>query len=269
MFCPKCGKELKDGALFCAFCGTRIQNEPQNTSQGQQQTGVSGARQKGNSTAGIAIIVTAVLAVIVGAIVAGFLIVNAKPSEKRIRKAIDDFGKANSCKIDITVEVPSMVGVVEAKIKGEMDGEIVHRVTTASAFGVKNETEEYFVGEYKYTLDGDDWVKEPKESSDSSDASDAGSLEDYYDSFIIESIEKGDDSITVKGTVDILFGEFDDAEIPGSLEMNYKLKLDKRCKIKTVEMEADDVSSEISKMVIRIYDVNKTEIELPEGLDTE
>lgn len=25
MFCPKCGKELKDGAKFCPNCGAKIQ----------------------------------------------------------------------------------------------------------------------------------------------------------------------------------------------------------------------------------------------------
>ena len=37
MFCPKCGKELPDGALFCAGCGAKLEAAPQAAEQPQYQ----------------------------------------------------------------------------------------------------------------------------------------------------------------------------------------------------------------------------------------
>ena len=31
MFCPNCGKELKDGSVFCSKCGYDIKNKKANT----------------------------------------------------------------------------------------------------------------------------------------------------------------------------------------------------------------------------------------------
>lgn len=35
MFCPKCGKKIKDGAAFCAFCGMRIASQPDSGAEAQ------------------------------------------------------------------------------------------------------------------------------------------------------------------------------------------------------------------------------------------
>ena len=50
MFCQNCGKELPDGAKFCAFCGTVISIEPQQT-QKQKPSDVSTPDQSNDNTA--------------------------------------------------------------------------------------------------------------------------------------------------------------------------------------------------------------------------
>lgn len=50
-FCPKCGKELKEGAQFCASCGAQIGNPNQNVNMNNNTTQVPG--QKSKMVAGI------------------------------------------------------------------------------------------------------------------------------------------------------------------------------------------------------------------------
>lgn len=41
MYCPKCGKENVDGAVFCGSCGNKIEIQPTNINEAPVETPVS------------------------------------------------------------------------------------------------------------------------------------------------------------------------------------------------------------------------------------
>lgn len=49
MFCPNCGKEISDDAIFCGFCGAKIENETVN----QQQPETESNQTENNQTANV------------------------------------------------------------------------------------------------------------------------------------------------------------------------------------------------------------------------
>lgn len=49
MFCPNCGKEISDDAMFCGFCGAKIENETVN----QQQPEIANNEAVNNETANV------------------------------------------------------------------------------------------------------------------------------------------------------------------------------------------------------------------------
>lgn len=81
MFCPKCGKEVKDGAMFCAYCGAPVEKKPAGMGSrpvtggigeilafGAQSGGSSGPENTGNPKNRLVIIgaVAAVMLITVG-----------------------------------------------------------------------------------------------------------------------------------------------------------------------------------------------------------
>lgn len=182
------------------------------------------------------------------------------PSEKKIRNAIDSINTIENCKMDMIMGIPVWGQEVDVKVKMEIDGRYQHWKGTISTTGETYE-ECYTDGEYKYTKNADGWEKEEiGQGSNGGSSSDSDEL--MFDAWVIDSIKKADDEIIVRGDVDVYFGE--DELFPETVEMNYKLKMDKKCNILSADLKAKDVNSQISTFEIKIHDIGEANVDLDE-----
>lgn len=178
------------------------------------------------------------------------------PSEKKIRKTMESLGEIDNYKMDLSMTIPVWGQAVEAKGTIETDGEKEHWVTTISSTGEVIE-EYYSDGKNKYIKNGDGWIKEELPSD-----SPKGSNNTVFDSWVIDSITKADDIVIVKGSVYLNMGE--DDYFTESLDMDYKLKMDKRCNIISLDLKAKDISSELSSLRAKLYDIGEASVDLEE-----
>ena len=182
------------------------------------------------------------------------------PSEKKIRNAIDSIEEIENAKMEMTMGIPVWGQVIDAKSKMECDGNKQHWKTTIVSTGEVIE-ECYIDGDYKYTRTEDGWEKEDLNSESSDNSSESN--ETTFDAWIIDSIKKADDEIIVRGSVDV-GGLDDDESFPATLEMDYKLKMDKKCNVISIELKATDVSSQISNLTLKVYDIGEASVDFDE-----
>ena len=91
MFCPECGKEIKDGAKFCPYCGSQIGEQKKGSAKesGKKASASFSERVKSiprNTLIGIIATVVALLVAL--AIVLGILGTRSKPYEKDIAQMV-------------------------------------------------------------------------------------------------------------------------------------------------------------------------------------
>ena len=64
MFCPKCGKEIKDGSKFCKHCGSEIKKKKNATSAPNKVTSQSGDERNKKIIIGVLVVAIAILAIV-------------------------------------------------------------------------------------------------------------------------------------------------------------------------------------------------------------
>ena len=89
MFCNKCGKELKDGEVYCSACGTAVQaSASKSLKETTQKPREKSARGKSNK---LVLIIAAVLVVAVGAGSALYLSSDGYKCKKYMRLAEESY----------------------------------------------------------------------------------------------------------------------------------------------------------------------------------
>ncbi len=262
MFCPKCGSELKEGALFCSHCGNQVLNNSHFLADDQQRDALPKKQQHNVASFGIALTLILLFVILIGSSVIFYCFVGLPPSEKRVRKALSQDIKSFRMEW-IFSYYSSILGAAERRIRLDIEGEKGHGFMSTYAYGVNEEKELYYYDRVLYTNENGKWVPLQNDSNEENPFE----LTDLVDTCEINSIEKKDNDIVVKGTVDFPLDL--DEHLSGARKMDYTMKLDRHYHFKSIELEADHVSSEISGMIITIYDFDKTSVAFPYDLETE
>lgn len=183
------------------------------------------------------------------------LLSGCAPSEDKAYDALEDFESVENATLDMRVGVLYWGSDIEMRIKAEIDGDITHTVVTGNGFGEEYNEEYYTDGEFAYYLENGSWEKHSYDKSES---------EISLTSWDIDSISKSKGVITAKGTVKIPASSIDSdlgADI-GDVEMDFRAKMDKKYNIESINLKADNISSEITSISMKIDDIDDTVVDL-------
>ncbi len=183
-------------------------------------------------------------------------LIGCTPSEDDIYEILDGIEEEHSLTMDATFEAEYMGIIAEGDGTLECDGKKTHSVFSinSSALGISEEEEYYSDGEYKYELINGSWEREP--------IGDSENLEGCFLSWDIDSISRSGGETIVTGTVKVDWDSIDDSL--KSRDLDFKLRLDKKRNIESLTIKGDNISSELSSVRLKIYDVGETDVDLSE-----
>lgn len=189
-------------------------------------------------------------------IVLSVSLIGCTPSEDEIYDILEGIEEGRNYTMESSLEMEYWGQTMEVIVTMETDGHKYHLTTVGSLLGTSEEGEYYYDGEYLYTLNNGSWEKEHVE-----DAEDEGKT---FSSWDIDSISKSSGTTIVKGTVNVDLEDFEDVEDNlKSAELDFKLKLDKMHNVESLIIKGKDVTTDISSIRIKIYDINETDVDLP------
>lgn len=189
-------------------------------------------------------------------IVLSVCLVGCTPSEDDIYEILEGVEKRRNYTMDVTLEMEYWGQVMEVKVTVETDGHIYHCMTDGGMLGASEENEYYYDGGYLYSLNNGSWEKKH--------AGDVEEEGETFSSWDIDSISKSNGTTIVKGTVNVDMGDFEEVEdSPKLAELDFKLKLDKKLDVESLIIKGKDITTDISSIRIKIYEINQTDVELP------
>lgn len=146
MFCTNCGKELKEGQIFCTYCGTMIQHK----------------QNKKKKAIIISAVIIAVLLIIIGIVVSIFVLGQEPEEEKTIeRKNESEFVIIESSENEETSEEQDIAPETKMHELTEEDKQFFEQLLPAMSWNVNNE-QDFFYADYMlvYMIANEDSLNE-------------------------------------------------------------------------------------------------------------